>query len=135
MFGKKKEVKKEPVSSPSTGRVQRMVPELATLSYTVTGNRQYQQDAVYVSKGKKLAANKKTRVLAVVCDGMGGMADGGKASQTAIQMLVSAFKQIEKSASVDIPTFFRQGILAILQFSKRKRKRFRYNNGCGDCRR
>ena len=113
MFGKKKEVKKEPVSSPSTGRVQRMVPELATLSYTVTGNRQYQQDAVYVSKGKKLAANKKTRVLAVVCDGMGGMADGGKASQTAIQMLVSAFKQIEKSASVDIPTFFRQGILAI----------------------
>ena len=104
MFGKKKEVKKEPVSSPSTGRVQRMVPELATLSYTVTGNRQYQQDAVYVSKGKKLAANKKTRVLAVVCDGMGGMADGGKASQTAIQMLVSAFKQIEKSASVDIPT-------------------------------
>ena len=84
MFGKKKEVKKEPVSSSSTGRVQRMVPELATLSYTVTGNRQYQQDAVYVSKGKKLAANKKTRVLAVVCDGMGGMADGGKASQTAM---------------------------------------------------
>lgn len=48
MFGKKKEVKKEPVSSPSTGRVQRMVPELATLSYTVTGNRQYQQDAFHV---------------------------------------------------------------------------------------
>lgn len=71
---RKKKVKKEPVSSPSTGRVQRMVPELATLSYTVTGNRQYQQDAVYVSKGKKLAANKKTRVLAVVCDGMGGWA-------------------------------------------------------------
>ena len=33
----------------------------------------------------------------MVCDGMGGMADGGKASQTAIQMLVSGFKQIAKS--------------------------------------
>lgn len=81
---KEKRGKKEPVSSPSTGRVQRMVPELATLSYTVTGNRQYQQDAVYVSKGKKLAANKKTRVLAVVVRN-GRMAVGGKASQTAIR--------------------------------------------------
>ena len=39
MFGKKKEVKKEPVSSPSTGRVQRMVPELATLPEIVSTSR------------------------------------------------------------------------------------------------
>lgn len=100
-----------PVSSHQP--VNRSVPQLVTLSYTETGNRQYQQDAVYVSKSKILAANKKTRVLGVVCDGMGGMADGGKASQTAIQMMVQGFEQIEKASSVNIPGFFRQGIQAI----------------------
>lgn len=114
MFGKKKK-EIENIAPAASRTVQRTVPELTTLSYTVTGNRQYQQDAVYVSPGKKLAANKKTRVLAVVCDGMGGMADGGKASQTAIQMMVQGFKQIEKLPTVDIPAFFRQGIRAIDQ--------------------
>lgn len=93
--------------------IQRMVPELVTLSYTVTGNRRYQQDAVFVSPSRKLAANKKTRVLAVVCDGMGGMADGGRASQTAIQQMMQGFQQIEKLPNVDIPTFFRRGIVTI----------------------
>lgn len=116
MFGKKKREAQMGNPMPSAARnIQRTVPELSTLSYTVTGNRQYQQDAVYVSPGKKLAANKRTRILAVVCDGMGGMADGGKASQTAIQMMVQGFKQIEKLPTVDIPAFFRQGIRAIDQ--------------------
>lgn len=118
MFGRKKG--REPsvgygqdVAVPSRQPVHRSVPQLYTLSYTETGNRQYQQDAVYVSKSKILAANKKTRVLGVVCDGMGGMADGGKASQTAIQMMVQGFAQIEKASSVNIPGFFRQGIQAV----------------------
>lgn len=118
MFGRRKG--REPsveygqnIPMPSHQPVHRSVPELYTLSYTDTGNRQYQQDAVYVSKSKILAANKKTRVLGIVCDGMGGMADGGRASQTAIQMMVKGFEQIEKAASVNIPGFFRQGIMAI----------------------
>ncbi len=115
MFGKKKRQEEAAYAAMPSQKVQRTVPELTTLSYTVTGNRKYQQDAVYVSPGKKLAANKKTRVMAVVCDGMGGMADGGKASQTAIQMMVQGFKQIEKMPSVDIPAFFRQGIRSIDQ--------------------
>ena len=118
MFGRKKG--REPsvgygqnVVVTSRQPVHRSVPQLYTLSYTETGNRQYQQEAVYVSKRIILAANKKTRVLGVVCDGMGGMADGGKASQTAIQMMVQGFVQIEKASSVNIPGFFRQGIQAI----------------------
>lgn len=118
MFGRKKG--REPsaeygqnVAVPSRQPVHRSVPQLYTLSYTETGNRQYQQDAVYVSKSKILAANKKTRVLGIVCDGMGGMADGGKASQTAIQMMVQGFAQIEKASSIDIPGFFHQGIQAV----------------------
>lgn len=98
---------------PTATPARRTVPEIVTLSYTVTGNRRYQQDAVYVSPSRKLAANKKTRVLAIVCDGMGGMADGGKASETAIQMMVQGFQQMEKLPNVDIPAFFRRGIVAI----------------------
>lgn len=99
--------------STPVNKIERKVPELATLVRTATGNRKYQQDAVYVTPSKVLASNKKTRVLALVCDGMGGMADGGKASQTAIQMMVNGFQKVEKVPDLDIPNFFRQGIHAI----------------------
>lgn len=94
-------------------KVERKTFQLTTFVYTATGNRKYQQDAVYASRSKPLAANKKTRVLALVCDGMGGMADGGRASQTAIQMMVQGFGRIEKLNEVDIPSFFRSGIQTI----------------------
>ena len=115
MFGKKRREKqifdgnnyqKSPV-------VVRTIPEIITCKYSATGNREYQQDAVYVSGGKKIAANRKTRVMAAVCDGMGGMADGGRASFTAIEMLKSGFEKIEKDSNVNIPLFFRSGIKAI----------------------
>lgn len=112
MFGTNKRTAQQ---SDSKQPIQRTVPELTTLSYTDQGRRKYQQDAVYVTPGKKLAANRKTRVLAIVCDGMGGMADGGRASLTAIQMMVQGFRQIEKAPSVDIPQFFRRGIQVIDQ--------------------
>ena len=54
-----------------SGRITRKVPELMTWYRSVLGNREYQQDALFVSGSRKLAANKKTRILAVVCDGMG----------------------------------------------------------------
>ncbi len=114
MFGKKRA--DEPIvnnPNPPSRPVHRSIQELRTLCYTETGNREYQQDAVYVSKSRILASNKVTRVLAVVCDGMGGMADGGKASKTAIQMMIQGFERIERLPSVDIPAFFRQGITAI----------------------
>lgn len=118
MFGKKKKQstlagKNNTEHSVSTKYVERKVPELTTLVRTATGNRKYQQDAAYVTPSKVLASNKKTRVMALVCDGMGGMADGGKASQTAIQMMVQGFLKIEKLPEVDIPDFFRHGIQAI----------------------
>lgn len=118
MFGRKKKshdgggMPDLPLHS-ANAPVTRMVPALTTLVRTATGNRKYQQDAVHVTDSKILASNKKTRVLAVVCDGMGGMADGGRASQTAIQMMVRGFAQVEKTVDLDIPSFFRQGIRAI----------------------
>ena len=98
MFGKKKkkdieligreDVLRSAKEAPS-GRITRKVPELMTWYRSVLGNREYQQDALFVSGSRKLAANKKTRILAVVCDGMGGMADGGRASRKAIDMMVN----------------------------------------------
>ncbi len=117
MFGRKKENQRQlgNTNEPQqvSHHVERKVPELTTMVCTSTGNRKYQQDAVYVTPSKVLASNKKTRVMALVCDGMGGMADGGKASQTAIQMMVQGFSKIEKLPEVNIPEFFRSGIRAI----------------------
>ena len=120
MFGRKKKKEQEYIAAGGSTaaqaappqRVVRKVPRLTTLTRSAVGNRDYQQDAVYVTPSKILASNKKTRVLAMVCDGMGGMADGGKASRTAIQMMVQGFLKVEKEPVFDIPVFFRQGILA-----------------------
>lgn len=120
MFGWKKrreetvESAQSRVASPSpVGPVVRKAPQITTLTRTAVGNREYQQDALYVSPGRMLAANKKTRVLALVCDGMGGMADGGMASRTAVQMMVQGFQRVEKNPELNIPAFFEQGIRAI----------------------
>lgn len=116
MFGRKKKIQEQEHAAAvqtQSQRIERKVPELATLVRTATGNRKYQQDAVYVTPGKVLASNKKTRVMALVCDGMGGMADGGKASQTAIQMMQQGFAKIEKLPEINIPEFFRQGVITI----------------------
>ena len=115
MFGRKRQIAADKTAETAIrkGYVERKVPEIITLSYTVTGNRRYQQDAVYVSPGRKLAANHRTRFLAAVCDGMGGMTDGGLASETAIQMLSQGFERIRKEEIVDIPAFFLQGIKAM----------------------
>lgn len=114
MFGRKRRKAQEQAAAPlPSAPVIRKAPQITTLARTAVGNRNYQQDALYVTPSRILAANKKTRVLAVVCDGMGGMADGGKASRTAIQMMVQGFQNVEKSPDLDIPAFFRQGICAI----------------------
>ncbi len=116
MFGRKKKNREMAAEMPQMTerpRVVRTVPELATFSYTDQGRREYQQDAVYVTPSKKFAANRKTRVMAVVCDGMGGMADGGKASRTAIQMMINGFQNVQNQPQINIPGFFRSAIVTI----------------------
>ena len=116
MFGRKKKNREMAAEMPQMTerpRVVRTVPELATFSYTDQGRREYQQDAVYVTPSKKFAANRKTRVMAVVCDGMGGMAGGGKASRNAIQMMINGFQNVQNQPQMNIPGFFRSAIVTI----------------------
>lgn len=96
-------------------KAERKVKQLFTYSYTHMGNRQYQQDSVFVSESKTLAANKKIRVLEVVCDGMGGMADGGRAARTGTIMMKEDFMKIEKEQDVDIPSFLENEVRKIDQ--------------------
>jgi protein phosphatase len=117
LFGKRKKIERDEMAALSiqnSTEGKRKVPELVAMMHTVQGNRKYQQDNAWISSSRKiLAANKTTRLMAAVCDGMGGMADGGRASETAIQMLQKGFENIEKIPLVDIPAFFRQAIVTI----------------------
>lgn len=115
MFGRRKrEAQREALQSlQQDKKIVRKIPEIITVCYSAAGNRKYQQDAVYVSPGSKLAGNRKTHILAVVCDGMGGMADGGLASRTAISMLIQGFEKMKSQPNINIPIFFRQGIRII----------------------
>ncbi len=84
-----------------------LMPVLRLFQYMEQGNRKYQQDAVYVSATGTvpLSGNKMVRVLAVVCDGMGGMKDGGKASRTAVQMLRKDFARIKDNPDIQLSSF------------------------------
>lgn len=88
-------------------------PEIATASYSVIGDRLTQEDAVYLSIEGAVSLTQKKRVLAVICDGMGGMANGGQASATAIQMIKDAFEQVQDDQDVNIPNFLISGIKTI----------------------
>lgn len=82
------------------------IPEIEISTSTHVGNRSYQQDQVFASNGARLRDGKTLRFFATVCDGMGGMTDGGKASETAVSILKNGFEEIRDKDGADIPTFF-----------------------------
>lgn len=66
---------------------------------SILGTRSYQQDYGYFYTGKR-------EVLAAVCDGMGGMEGGERASRTAIEQLAEDFHKREEIRNV--PEFLTQ---------------------------
>lgn len=62
---------------------------------SIIGTRDYQQDAYFVSETE-------VAKLAVVCDGMGGMEHGERASQKAVEKLVGDFEDWD---GTDVPGF------------------------------
>ncbi len=79
--------------------------EIEISSATHIGSREYQQDQVYVSESSERSPGEMRRILATVCDGMGGMTDGGKASETAVMLQKERFEVIKDNPEADIPSF------------------------------
>ena len=73
-------------------------PVLRAYASSYMGTREYQQDSYFFFESPKGA-------LAVVCDGMGGMEHGEKASQIAVKTLAEDF---DKWMGGSIPDFFEQ---------------------------
>ena len=71
---------------------------------SVIGTRAYQQDTTFLYEGEK-------GVLAVVCDGMGGMDGGEKASYEAAKQLAKDFFAADDIA--DVPSFLREEAIYI----------------------
>lgn len=59
---------------------------------SILGSRKEQQDALFLDVGE-------ADVFAVVCDGMGGLADGHQASEMAIQTLIKLYRQKDRAES------------------------------------
>ncbi|MCD7746708.1 MAG: serine/threonine-protein phosphatase [Lachnospiraceae bacterium] len=91
-------------SEETTTQKDNTVPTVKTGFSSVLGTRKVQQDSVLCSKQEE-------RVLAVVCDGMGGLEGGEVASQEAVKLLETDFLEME--ASEDIPTFLREEALRV----------------------
>jgi protein phosphatase len=81
---------------------------ILTASGTHIGTREYQQDALYVSDTICFKRGESPRVLGVLCDGMGGMENGGDASRLVVEALAGNLPAIR--VCKDIQAFFRDAI-------------------------
>ncbi len=79
-------------------------PYIITAASSIRGNRPDQQDSYYVTEPSKLSPFRLNRSFAVVCDGMGGLECGDRASLTAVSMMKLAVKKLP-TKQVDIPHF------------------------------
>lgn len=82
-----------PAPAPATG--------LRTAMAMHIGTREYQQDALYVSESHDEPGGYG---FAVLCDGMGGMENGEKASAEVVELVVNGIAALPRDAQ--IPDFF-----------------------------
>lgn len=85
--------------------LQKKEPHIITASDSAVGTRPDQQDCCYVTKSTSLSPFKLKRTFAIVCDGMGGLEAGDRASLTAVSMMKLAVSKLP-TKKVDIPHFY-----------------------------
>lgn len=83
--------------------------EIITALGTHIGTREYQQDAVFVSDTVCFRRSGPGKAFGILCDGMGGMADGEKASRLAVDTFSEDMTALTDFR--DLPEFFRREIL------------------------
>lgn len=79
-------------------------PYIITAASSIRGNRPDQQDSYYVTEPTKISPFRLNRSYAVVCDGMGGLEAGDRASLTAVSMMKLAVRKLP-TKQIDIPHF------------------------------
>lgn len=87
--------------------IQKKEPHIITGCDSSIGTRPEQQDCCFVTKPVPLSPFKLRRTFAIVCDGMGGLEAGDRASITAVEMMKLAFGKLPKK-NVDIPHFYHE---------------------------
>ncbi|MGN1194012.1 MAG: PP2C family protein-serine/threonine phosphatase [Acutalibacteraceae bacterium] len=78
----------------------------------IVGKRSSQQDAIATSE-PNVVDRFPQRWLGVLCDGMGGMNGGERASALSVKKTIESYRQFIAAGSVDIPTFYRELISKI----------------------
>ena len=86
-------------------------PSLRVGNVQGIGQRERQEDSFAVCNVSDPAALEREGFFAVVCDGMGGMADGNEASEAAVASFVQLFRSL--LAEGDIPRQLREGAQAV----------------------
>ncbi len=93
----------DPSNSMCTIRLECMSDYVRVGSASDIGMRSYQQDTAKVADDYVYAVSQK--MIAILCDGMGGMQGGEKASGLSAELLYRAF--VEVDCSDNVPQFFR----------------------------
>ncbi|MDR1272733.1 MAG: protein phosphatase 2C domain-containing protein [Clostridiales Family XIII bacterium] len=81
--------------------------EVVTASVMHIGTRPYQQDALYVTgfdRSSEWPEGQGGKAFGILCDGMGGLDNGEKASNMAVYMVKESLENLESFE--DIPSFF-----------------------------
>ncbi len=81
---------------------------ISTASSIILGTRKEQQDALHVSDTTFFDANENADAFGIVCDGMGGLANGSAASKTAVRMVSTLYAKARPVA--DVGMFFMEAI-------------------------
>lgn len=89
--------------------IQKKEPHIITAGASTLGTRKEQQDSYFVTKSMAISPFKVKRAFAIVCDGMGGLEAGDRASITAVEMMKLAVGKLP-TKNVDIPHFFHEMI-------------------------
>lgn len=87
--------------------LQKKEPHIITAGESTIGARREQQDSYFVTPSTDISPFKIKRTFAIVCDGMGGLEAGDRASITAVETMKLAVSKLP-TKNVDIPHFYRE---------------------------
>ena len=65
------------------------------------GTRDYQEDAFFVTEASSTKGNQPIKAFGIVCDGMGGLENGGKASILATDLMKEVFESIQTPERIE----------------------------------